>query len=148
MENFNKSVRQIRSRLNRPVKPSKAYNLWAQNYENEDDNLIFTLENQILEKLMNEVEIESKTVLDYGCGTGRNWQKLLSKSGKMLHQLKSKYPESETFLIKEKGYPPIPTGTVDIIFSTLVIAHVKNLNKLFSAWNNYNFARNTYVLFS
>lgn len=144
---FNNSIRQISERLKRPVKPTKAYNLWAENYENEVDNLIFELEKKILEKLFVDIDIKDKAVLDYGCGTGRNWPDILSKnpskiigcdiSSEMLLQLISKYPQAETYLIKEKNFPSIPYGTIDFILSTLVVAHIKNIKNLFGAWNNY-----------
>lgn len=147
MSNQIKSIKQIRNILRRPVKASKAYDLWAQNYENEDENLIFELENKILEKLTIDIKINEKVVLDYGCGTGRNWLKIISEnpariigcdvSAGMLQQLKLKYPQAETYLIKGKNFPQISAASVNIIFSTLVVAHVKNIKRLFEIWNGY-----------
>ena len=147
MQNFNSKIGHVITKLKRPVNPVKAYNLWAENYESEEDNLIFRLEKQILEKLMNNVELKEKIILDYGCGTGRNWEKYFSfepekiigcdVSGEMLNQLKNKYPQADTYIIKENKFPPVQTGSADFIFSTLVIAHIKNIKKLFGAWNSY-----------
>ena len=129
----------------RPINPRKAYNIWAEIYDSGDDNLVFQMEEKILNSLIKNIDLSGKSILDYGCGTGRNWEKLISYkpnkitgcdvSIKMLQQLQSKYPGSEIYLIKNSSEFPVQLGTIDIIFSTLVIAHIKDLRKTFREWN-------------
>jgi ubiquinone/menaquinone biosynthesis C-methylase UbiE len=132
--------------IKKPLEAANAYDLWASKYDEENDNLVFDLEGEILDSILGKAELKNKIILDYGCGTGRNRETLLSfkpkniigcdVSKEMLGKLKVKFPDEEVFLIDNPGKPelPIAGNSFDIIFSTLVIAHSKNIKKVFELW--------------
>ena len=142
MKNIKNIVDKISSK---PLEPRKAYNIWAETYDSENDNLVFKLDEGILISLLEKINLNGKSILDYGCGTGRNWERLLSFhpekitgcdiSPNMLEQLKDKYPEFDAYLIKKNSSLPLKSGSFYFILSTLVIAQVNNLEKIFHEWN-------------
>jgi len=127
------------------IEPRKAYDIWADAYDSQDDNLVFIMESEILDTLLDEIDLTEKVILDYGCGTGRNWERILSYnvekiigcdiSPNMLEKIKNKYQGYETYFIKKHSPLPLEDEAIDIIFSTLVIAQINNINNLFSEWN-------------
>ena len=142
LKNIRNNIRKI---FAGPLDAQKAYDIWSEFYDLNDDNLVFIMENKILDSLLTKVSLSGKTILDYGCGTGRNWKRFLSLnpakligcdiSAGMLEQLRKKYPDYETYLLKRNSTIPINKETVDFLFSTLVTAQIKNLKLLFLEWD-------------
>jgi ubiquinone/menaquinone biosynthesis C-methylase UbiE len=99
----------------------------------------------ILSSLIYKINLKEKVILDYGCGTGRNWPDLLKYSPdkiigcdiseKMLDILKLKFDNARTYLVNDDKLSFLKNNSVDIIISTLVIAHLKDLNKVFIEWD-------------
>jgi ubiquinone/menaquinone biosynthesis C-methylase UbiE len=125
--------------------PKDAYNIWADTYDIEENNLMLFYDKIILGELISKVDLKGKVILDHGCGTGRNWP-LFQKnepeqiigcdiSSEMLARLKSKYENAKTYLIDDNRLPFLNNAQCDIIISTLVIAHVKKIKDLFAEWN-------------
>ena len=124
--------------------PEDAYNIWAEIYDDEQDNLVLHYDNMILKELISKIQLQDKIVFDYGCGTGRIWTSLLDKnpakiigcdiSQKMLYKLKEKYPRAEIYQSKDLNLSFLDDNTCDIIISTLVIAHISDIEKMFSGW--------------
>ncbi len=122
-----------------------AYNIWAEIYDNDQDNLILHYDNIILKELISKIELKDKIIFDFGCGTGRNWPLLLDKnpikvigcdiSQKMLYKLKEKYPNAEIYKSKDLELQFLQANTCDTIISTLVIAHITDIEKMFSQWD-------------
>jgi len=135
----------IKSYFNNILPAEAAYDIWAENYDNQPNNLIFYYDKIILTDLIYKINLKQKVILDYGCGTGRNWQKLLEYepekligcdiSVQMLDKLNSKYGNAETHVIKNDKLPFPDNKFVDIIISTLVIAHIKKIKCVFSEWD-------------
>ncbi|OFY93395.1 MAG: hypothetical protein A3K10_07735 [Bacteroidetes bacterium RIFCSPLOWO2_12_FULL_31_6] len=121
-----------------------AYNKWAENYDEEQNNLMLYYDKIILSAILNKVDPTGKNILDYGCGTGRNWKEILNNSGmitgcdiskEMLERLKIKYPDADVHLLKNDKLTFLPDNSVDILISTLVVAHIKNLEPIFIEWD-------------
>jgi len=122
-----------------------AYNKWAEFYDNEQDNLVLHYDNIILKELLSKMQLKNKIIFDYGCGTGRIWPLLLGHKPKkiigcdvsqmMLNKLKEKYAYAEVYKLENSELSFLPDKTCDIIISTLVIAHVTDLEKLFASWD-------------
>lgn len=128
------------------TQPREAYDSWAAAYDNQPGNLMLDLDEQVTGAFLDAVELEEKTIADIGCGTGRHWKKIFSHnparlagfdvSAGMLTKLKEKFPQAETYQVKENRLQ-IPEGLAcDLILSTLTIAHIENIEEAFSVWNN------------
>src|ERR1700759_294516 len=52
---------------------SEAYDIWAESYDDQPDNLMFYLDSQLFSGFILNVDLKGKNVADIGCGTGRHW---------------------------------------------------------------------------
>ena len=131
---------------NKPTSaPEKAYDLWANKYDDQPGNLMLDLDEAVFTDLFREIDLEGKTVLDIGCGTGRHWKKMSDQkpvrmigidiSRKMLAKLKQKFPSAETWLSNNVYLPQLEDKSCDFILSTLTIAHIEKIEKAFIEWN-------------
>lgn len=131
-----------------PVKEKNAvdaYNIWAKNYDSQPGNLMLDLDEITLHKLLQQVSIANRKIADIGCGTGRHWHKIYTKSPSglvgfdvsagMLTRLKEKFPLAETYQITNNLFSNIPAQSFDVIISTLTIAHIADLTQALTAWN-------------
>lgn len=124
--------------------PSKAYDLWAGHYDLQPGNLMLDLDEILVRDLLKEISFANKIVADIGCGTGRHWNKIYGQqparligfevSKKMLEKLIEKFPSAETHLTRDSGLMEIENNSVDIIISTLTIAHIEKFEKAFLEW--------------
>lgn len=122
----------------------EGYRIWANSYDDEKDNLMLTYDELILKQLLSHIELSGKIILDYGCGTGRNWSELQKYhpakiigcdiSPEMIYKLKNKYDSAETYLITNDDLDFLNNNSCDLIISTLVISHIENIEKLFVEW--------------
>jgi ubiquinone/menaquinone biosynthesis C-methylase UbiE len=131
--------------LHVPDKGSQeAYDLWADNYDDQPDNLMFYLDQSVFTELMVDVPVRDKTIADIGCGTGRHWPLLFQNrpakltgydvSDGMLKRLKLKFPDADTTLITDNFLGHIADDTYDTIISTLTVAHIENLDEAMAEW--------------
>ena len=125
--------------------PETAYDLWAPDYDNQPRNLMLELDEQVFSSLLKEIHLKGHSVTDIGCGSGRHWKKIMDKepgqltgydvSAVMLQSLRKKFPEASVY--KASGYKLTHSsdGAVQVIISTLSLAHFESLAKLFGEWN-------------
>ena len=64
--------------------PEAAYNLWANSYDSQPDNLMLALDEEIFFNLLTDIDIKNNIIADIGCGTGRHWKKLLADNPKKI----------------------------------------------------------------
>jgi len=124
--------------------PEKAYEIWSANYDNQPGNLMLDLDEKIFSDLIENIDLRDKKVADIGCGTGRHWLKIYAKnpsrlmgfdiSEPMLALLKKKYPFALTQKTTDNLLTAIPDCSVDIIVSTLTIAHIENIEEAIASW--------------
>lgn len=122
----------------------EAYNLWADNYDDQPDNLMFYLDHRVFEQLMEQVPVKGRVIADIGCGTGRHWQRLFQNrpasltgfdvSEGMLRMLKLKFPDAHAVRISGDFLEAIPDHTYDLIISTLTVAHIENIEEALLEW--------------
>lgn len=122
----------------------EAYNLWADNYDEQPDNLMFYFDQWAFTELIAPVTITNKQVADIGCGTGRHWPLIFQNrpagltgydvSDGMLNRLKLKFPDADTVLITDNFLDEVPDHTYDLIISTLTVAHIENLEQAMLEW--------------
>lgn len=138
------SSRFYKTKINIIKTSEDAYNNWAEYYDNEHDNPVLHYDNIILKELISNIKLADKVIFDYGCGTGRIWPLLLDNKPKkiigcdisqmMLHKLKEKYTNAEVYKLKDSKLSFLNDSTCDIVISTLVIAHIADIEKTFSQW--------------
>jgi ubiquinone/menaquinone biosynthesis C-methylase UbiE len=129
----------------RKKEPEEAYDIWSSSYDKQPDNLMLYLDQLLFTHFLHSVSLHHKIVLDFGCGTGRHWKSMyehqpaqmigIDVSEGMLEQLKQKYPSATVIHNKDNQLLSLQDNFVDILVSTLTIAHVKNIHELFVAWN-------------
>jgi ubiquinone/menaquinone biosynthesis C-methylase UbiE len=125
--------------------PAAAYDIWAQNYDNQPDNLMLALDGALCGDLLSTIDLAGKNIVDVGCGTGRHWPALFDRSparlagfdvsAGMIDRLRKKYPLAETHLLKGAALDVLDTATCDIVLSTLTIAHIPDLPAALTEWN-------------
>ncbi|MEW6709774.1 MAG: class I SAM-dependent methyltransferase, partial [Candidatus Riflebacteria bacterium] len=120
----------------------EGYDLWSEIYDQED-NVLIALEERFLQPLIRAGEF--KEILDCGCGTGRMsiWlQKSFPQavvtgvdfSAGMLKQAKQKDDTGRIkWQVADLNQPfPLPDRKFDLVVSTLVVEHIRDLNNYFS----------------
>jgi predicted TPR repeat methyltransferase len=121
-----------------------AYDLWSVSYDQQPGNLVFDMDADLFAKLVSRVDLRAKTIVDVGCGTGRHWPGLLAKnpaslkgydvSEGMLERLREKFPGALGGKIAEDGLAPLEPGSVDLLISTLALAHIASISPVLTSW--------------
>lgn len=127
------------------MRPRQAYNRWSASYDQQPANTIMGMDQELFGRLTANISFAGKTVVDIGCGTGRHWKNIFEKhpakligydvSEGMLQQLQKKFPHAETYLLQSGRLHGSADQSIDLIISTLTIAHIENLPEAFSEWN-------------
>ena len=141
---LNKLIHYIRPHRLRESEPASAYDIWAENYDNQPDNLMLALDEAVCAELLGRVVVSGKVVVDVGCGTGRHWKKLYDRgparligydvSEGMLKKLRDKYPLSETYLLDDAHLSHLASSGCDLVLSTLTIAHIPDIRAALTEW--------------
>lgn len=121
----------------------KAYNKWAQQYDT-NQNKTRDLDRKTTIQTLKTYHFSS--VIELGCGTGKNTAYLLSRSDKvigldfseeMLAKAKSKITDERVRFQKANLNAPweVENMSADLITSSLVLEHIKNLDFIFQQTN-------------
>jgi len=136
--------------LHRPVSieaidPAKAYNLWSQQYDMQQGNLMLALDEKLFSDILCTTDLKDKIVVDIGCGTGRHWWEIISQqpraikgydvSAGMLKKLKDKFPDAVICQMESNLLPQLENKSIDVIISTLTIAHIEHIEEAFEEWH-------------
>lgn len=127
------------------TEPEAAYDIWASSYDQQPDNLMLALDEEVFSGLLKFTDLKNKTIADIGCGTGRHWKKIVGNEPKklfgfdvsegMLKILMQKFPQAETFQLKNNKLDELANNSCDFIISTLTIAHIENADDAIKEWN-------------
>jgi ubiquinone/menaquinone biosynthesis C-methylase UbiE len=138
------------------TEPAAAYDLWAASYDEQPRNLMLHLDDIVFTTLLAHADLQNKTVVDIGCGTGRHWDQILKQkpaglvgydvSAEMLKRLHRKYPEARTWLLQNKVLDEMHDASADVVISTLTIAHIEDLAGAFAEWNRILKSRGEVIL--
>jgi ubiquinone/menaquinone biosynthesis C-methylase UbiE len=125
--------------------PRLAYNLWANWYDDQPGNLMIDLDELIFSELLKGINLQTRRIIDVGCGTGRHWPRLIAGkplsltgfdvSEEMLKMLRQKFPGTHTELLTGNQLPGIVTGSCDLVCSTLTVAHIRDLLEVLTEWS-------------
>jgi ubiquinone/menaquinone biosynthesis C-methylase UbiE len=127
------------------TEPEKAYDLWAETYDAQPDNLMLALDEAVFSALLGKTETANKTIADIGCGTGRHWPKLLAGkpdcltgydvSAGMLERLQLKFPQAETCRLESNRLKAHQDQSCDLLVSTLALAHIQDAEDAWREWD-------------
>ncbi|MFK5958423.1 MAG: methyltransferase domain-containing protein [Lutibacter sp.] len=117
----------------------KAYNLWAECYDT-NENKTRDLDQKSTIEVLSRYNFE--TVLELGCGTGKNTKWLVTKAKKiialdfsqeMLNKATNKIKNSNVLFKKANLLEvwDIDNEFADLITASLMLEHIKNLNFIF-----------------
>jgi malonyl-CoA O-methyltransferase len=115
--------------------PLEGYNRWAASYQSES-NPIKDLSDKLVEKLL--PDLHGKSVLDYGCGTGR-FCALAEKqhatrvvgvdlSPAMIERAQAQTKRTE-FICADIRQANLEKTSFDVVINALVMGHVEDLNE-------------------
>lgn len=121
------------------MKPEQAYNSWASQYDT-NENKTRDLEAIALRNVLSTVTF--KSVLEVGCGTGKNTEWLLQKaehitgvdlSEEMLSKAKEKFqsPKVEFMQADINNGWNFTQRSFDLVSFSLVLEHIENLDHIF-----------------
>ena len=122
-----------------PTLPARtAYELWAQTYNDQRNNVFLQAEEQALLPLLDAIPLTGKTILDVGCGTGRHIHHCLDRkawkivgvdfSRAMLHHVV--VPEGGDHVSLVEGSLaalPLRQSSFDLALVALVLGHLPDL---------------------
>ena len=127
------------------TEPQKAYDVWAANYDQQPGNLVLAMDEELFVLLLGGTDLQNRTVVDIGCGTGRHWPTILrlqpgrlagyDVSPGMLQKLKNKFPEAEVWQLHDHHLQQLENESVDCIVSTLALAHMPDFGAVIQEWN-------------
>lgn len=118
-----------------------AYSHWSTNYDT-DRNLTRDLDQEITRQTL--AHLHPATILELGCGTGKNTQLLAQLGGHilaldfsegMLAQARAKLHTAHNvnFAIADLTQPlPAATGTIDLVVCNLVLEHLQDVRPIFA----------------
>jgi ubiquinone/menaquinone biosynthesis C-methylase UbiE len=118
----------------------KAYDIWAEQYDT-NNNRTRDLDIKATKQTLSKYSFNS--VLELGCGTGKNTQWLLTKAGyvlgidfsKEMLKIAEKKINDERFEYKKADINNkwgIKNKKFDLITSSLTLEHIRNLNHIFT----------------
>lgn len=106
---------------------------------------MIALDEEVFRTLAGPVPVAHQVVADIGCGTGRHWTKLLAMgaqqligydvSAGMLEKLRHKFPGAAARQISGCDLPEQPDESVDLVISTLALAHMPDVATAFREWH-------------
>lgn len=130
---------------NYEMNAATAYNWWAKSYDTQPGNLMLDLDEELFSWFLKNVSLKDKAVVDIGCGTGRHWKKIQEQrprslcgydvSDGMLSMLTAKFPHAVTYKLEADLLPQLGNGSVDIIVSTLTVAHIEHIGAAINEWS-------------
>lgn len=118
----------------------KAYNSWAESYDT-NENKTRDLDQKSTIEILSRYNFE--TVLELGCGTGKNTKWLVTKAKKivaldfsqeMLNKATTKIPNDNVLFKKANLLEDwnVDNEFADLITSSLTLEHIKDLNFIFN----------------
>ncbi len=121
----------------------KAYNDWSSTYD-KDNNKTRDLDHQVIQSALSDLSVD--TILEIGCGTGKNTP-FLAQIGGLVHALdfspgmlsvarQKISADNVHFIAADLSQPwPCDNGVYDLIICSLVLEHIEDLDWIFREAN-------------
>lgn len=121
----------------------KAYDDWSTTYDT-DDNKTRDLDHQVIQSALSDLNVD--TILEIGCGTGKNTS-FLAQIGGLVHALdfspgmlavarQKVFAENVRFIAADLTRTwPCDNGAYDLIICSLVLEHIEDLDRVISEAN-------------
>jgi SAM-dependent methyltransferase len=124
--------------------PAKAFDLWSATYDDQVTNPLLLLDDDLIGRLLGNLQLENKVIVDVGCGSGRHWQRLLARrprcligvdaSAGMLARLRAKYPNADLRHVTDHRLYGTPDESCDLVISTLTFGYIADAEGTFREW--------------
>lgn len=124
-----------------------AYDEWAETYDVQlkNGNITVFYNDLVVDELLGRIPIKGRTVCDFGAGTGR-YHDTMAKykperwigcdvSQGMLDRLMKKIPDAEVYKLDDHQLYFLKDQEVDVLFSSLTLGYIKNIEDVFEEWN-------------
>ena len=135
------TLRSILRRILNPVRtlpPQEAYDRWAPTYDDYRDNAVILGEEHALLPLLDALRLQSSSIADFGCGTGRHIRHFLDRGARqiigidnslaMLGQAHKKFLTNNVSLVQsDLDHVPFRDGYFDAGLAALVLSHVADI---------------------
>jgi malonyl-CoA O-methyltransferase len=141
-EMFGQSLRRLTHRSAPLLEPFEAYQLWAESYDDIDDNALLAAESSIVLPLIAKHTLVGKVLLDAACGTGRYLQALSKANPRLLTAIdfapnmirrvneKMNGATNLSLQVADLERLPFRAERFDFILCTLAIDHVSNVGSV------------------
>jgi ubiquinone/menaquinone biosynthesis C-methylase UbiE len=124
--------------------PVEAFDLWSATYDDQVTNPLLLLDDDLMGRLLANVPLDGKVIVDVGCGSGRSWPKLLSgrperligcdASTGMLDLLKTKYPDADLHRVTDHRLRDLRDESCDLVISTLTLGYIADVEGALREW--------------
>jgi SAM-dependent methyltransferase len=132
----------VRARMR--MAPAKAFDLWSTTYDEQIINPFLLIDDDLVARLLADIPLEGKVVVDVGCGSGRLWPRLLAArpshligydaSAGMLERLRAKHPDAELHRVTGHLLPGTQDESCDLVISTLTFGYIADAEGAFREW--------------
>ena len=124
--------------------PADAFDLWSIAYDEQVTNPLLLIDDDLVDRLLANVPLEGKVIVDVGCGTGRLWPRLLAVRPKhlvgydlsvgMLARLRAKHPDADLHRATSHLLPDTQDESCDLVISTLTFGYIADAEGAFKEW--------------
>ena len=124
--------------------PAEAFDLWSATYDDQVANPLLLLDDELIDRLLANVSLEGKVIVDVGCGSGRHWPKLLARrparligydvSEGMLARLRARYPDADLHRVTDHRLRETPDASCDLVISTLTFGYIADAEGALREW--------------
>ncbi len=134
----------LRNRIKKSIPeldPFEAYQLWADTYDQTEQNALIFAEESVIIPLLEKIPIQGKSVLDAACGTGRYLRKLnefnpgflagIDFSPQMIRRARERLDgfSKISLNVADLKFLPFRGSTFDLVICTLALDHVSAVDR-------------------
>lgn len=126
------------------MEPAKAFDLWSVTYDEQGTNPLFLIDDNLVDRLLTDMQLAGMVIVDVGCGSGRLWPRLFAAhpkhligydaSARMLERLRARYPDAELHRVTSHLLHDTKDQSCDLVISTLTFGYIADAEGAFREW--------------